>query len=457
MLTESQLHSYQTKSVQFAIDNKKCGLFLSLGAGKTATTLTVIAKTKPKTTLILAPYRVAKTVWIQEAGKWEHTQHLEFNQLAGLTPKSRLQRLNQAKGKINVINVELFQWLLENLTEWIFDMVIIDEFSMFKNPSAKRFKHAKKFFKLSNRVIGLTGTPAPNSLLNLWSQIFLLDNGNRLESTMMRYKLKYFHTTDRMGYVWEINDGDSEDIYQRVSDICMSLKAGDFIELPEIVHNDITVELSKSERKIYQQMETETILNFVNTGQTVTAVNAAVLSGKLIQLASGTVYDEEGNTINVHDKKLEAVQDMIEELSGDPVLVAYKFKSDLAKLRKLLPDAPIMGHFQDGDEKLCDLWNNKKIPIMLISPASAGHGLNLQFGGHNIIEYTPDWSWERTEQFYGRLARQNQTNPQVFVHRILTDKTFDQRVVSKLKRKESGQNALLEAVKMEIENVIGKR
>ena len=171
---------------------------------------------------------------------------------------------------------------------------------------------------------------------------------------------------------------------------------------------------------------------------------------------SGTVYDEMSETINVHNKKLEAVLDMVEELSGEPVLIAYKFKSDLLKLRTALPDAPVMGDYADGDEELCIRWNNREIPIMLISPASAGHGLNLQYGGHNIIEYTPDWSWERTEQFYGRLARQNQQNPQVFVHRILTHNTFDQRVIAKLKRKEKGQNALLEAVKLEIENVKNK-
>lgn len=451
MLKHSDLHNYQLKAITFAVQNMFAGLFLSLGAGKTVITLSMLSEVSHGTTLVIGPLRVMKTVWEQEAGDWEHTKHLKFNQLAGLTPKKRLKQLTEGEGKINLLNIELLPWLFDNLYDWPFDTLIIDEFSMFKNSKTKRFKLAKKYFHLSKRIVGLTGTPAPNSLLNLWSQMFLLDKGKRLGRTMGGYKMKYFDQADYQGYVWDLKDGADKEIYNRIGDICMSLNAGDYIDLPEIVHNDVNVYLERDERDTYEELKAIEILHFQETNQTVTAVNAAVLAGKLIQMASGTVYDEEGVTINLHDRKLDATIDMVEELAGQPVLIAYRFKSDLAKLSKAFPEAPIMGKTKMGDEKLCELWNLQKIPVLLISPASAGHGLNLQYGGHHIIEYTPDWSWERTEQFYARLARQNQQQSQVFVHRILTHNTFDQRVIMKLRQKERGQNALLDAVKMEID------
>lgn len=455
MLKYTDLHNYQVQAKNFALENPKSGLFLSLGAGKTIITLSTLSECNNGTVLLLGPLRVMKTVWMQEGKNWEHTQGLKFNQLAGLKPKERLKRLANGAGKINLLNIELLQWLMDNLYEWPFDTVIVDEFSMFKNPSTKRFKLAKKYFRLSKRVMGLTGTPTPNTLLNLWSQLFLLDSGERLEKTYSKYKLKYFHQTDFQGYVWALNEGADKIIYDKVSDICMSLNAGDFIDLPDVVYNDVTVYLEKAERSTYERLRQDEIIHFLETQQTVTAVNAAVLANKLIQLASGTIYDEDGETVNVHDRKLEAFEDMIEELAGQAVLVAYRFKSDLAKLKAAYPNVPVMGKIKYNgmsDEDLCVAWNNKELPMMFVSPAADSHGLNLQYGGNNIIEYTPDWSWERTEQLYGRLARQNQQHPQVFVHRLLTHDTFDQKVIAKLKTKAKGQNALLEAVKMEIES-----
>lgn len=455
MLKRTDLYNYQSQAVDFAKNNPKCGLFLSLGAGKTIITLTTLSEIDYGTVLLIAPLRVAKTVWIKEAKNWEHTQKLEFNQLTALTPKKRLAQLVKGGGKINIANIDIFQWLLNNLYEWPFDTVIVDEFSMFKDQSTKRFTNAKSCFKLSSRIIGLTGTPAPNSLLNLWAQLFLLDEGDRLEDKYTAFRYKYFNRIENNPYAWALKPFAEEEIHKNISDIVISINAGDFIELPELVYNDVDVYLDKKERKLYEDMIRYEILLFRETNQVVTAANAAVLAGKLNQLASGTLYDEDGKVVNVHDRKVEALEDMVEELSGEPVLIAYKYVADLEKLKELYPDAPIMGKEKYNgfdDEELCDRWNDGEFTIMLISAGGASHGLNLQYGGHHIIEYTPNWSWEKTEQFYARLCRQNQSSPQVFVHRLLTYNSFDQRVLAMLKSKEKGQNRLIDAVKMVIKD-----
>jgi len=450
MLNKSNLYNYQLQTIEFAKKNKKCGLFLSLGAGKTISTLTLLAEVTPGSTLIIAPIRVARTVWIQEAAKWQHTKHLEFVQLAGLSPKKRLAALQEGFGKICIINVELIQWLFSVLDVNPFDTIIIDEFSQFKNPNTKRFKAVKKLFRQSDRVIGLTATPAPNSLINLWSQLYLLDEGKRLSPYITHYREKYFTQSPYSEYVWELKPGSEKKIHNTISDICISLDAGDFIELPNIVYNDIRVELSVADRNLYNEMKNNEIIYFKELNKVVTAVNAAVLAGKLLQLASGTLYSVDKTVINIHDKKLDAVIELVEQLVGNPVIIAYKYVCDLEKLRIAFPGAPIMGKYPEGDELLCQRWNNGELPIMLLSPASASHGLNLQYGGHNIIEYTPDWSYERTDQFYGRLARQGQLQKRVFIHRLIVNDSFDERVIQVLKDKARGQNALLDAVKIEI-------
>lgn len=336
--------------------------------------------------------------------------------------------------------------------DWPFDMVVIDELSSFKSPSAKRFKQLRKVRPFIQRIVGLTGTPAPNSLIDLWPQLYLLDKGERLGKTITGYRNQYFNPGRRdpskfIVYTWELKEEAESEIHERIGDICISMKAKDHLQLPERVDNVMRIQLSPKERAVYKRLERDKLLEY--EGQDVIANNAAAVMGKLLQLSNGEVYDDEGNTVHIHDRKLDALEDVIEESQGQPILLFYSYKHDRDRIRKRFPQAEEL----DQEDSIAR-WNRGEIPLLIAHPASAGHGLNLQDGGHIIVWFGLTWSLELYQQANARLDRQGQTSS-VIVHHLLVEDSVDEQVLRVLQGKEQGQDALLEAVKArmgEIEN-----
>lgn len=445
------LHDYQTYSKNWIIEKPFCGLLLDMGLGKTLTTLTALNDLKYdyielNNVLIIAPLRVADKTWPDEIQKWDHLQHLTFSKVLGST-KKRIEALAEP-ADIYLINRENVVWLVEYYGKsWPFETVVIDELSSFKDPSSKRFKALRKVRPLMKRVIGLTGTPAPNNLINLWSQLYLLDRGERLEPRVTHYRAKYFQPGQRDGHVvynWSLLPGAEERIYDLISDICISMKSKDYLQLPERLDNVVEVDLTAKERANYQKLEREYILSLETD---VIASNAAVLANKLLQFASGAIYDEDKNVLTIHSQKIEALKEIVEEAQGEPILVFYNFQHDLERIKNAFPQARELQGAEDMDE-----WNNGQVPLLLAHPQSAGHGLNLQAGGHTIVWFSLTWSLEYYQQANARLMRQGQQH-NVIVHHLITKDTIDERVLKVLQGKEKGQDALLEAVKARLEEV----
>jgi SNF2 family DNA or RNA helicase len=447
-------HNYQTYATKFILDHPACGIFLGLGMGKTVITLTAIDLCKDvKKVLVIAPLRVAEDTWSKEAEKWDHLSHIQVAKVLG-SEKKRLAAL-ESRADIYVINRENVPWLVElyGIKKWPFDMVVIDELSSFKSASAQRFKQLRKVRPLVKRIVGLTGTPAPNGLLGLWSQIYLLDRGQRLEKTLTGYRSRYFEP-DKMGlgmvYSWKLRFCSEEAIYKKISDICVSMDSADYLTLPERIDNFVRVEMNSRETGFYKQMEKDMLLPFKDGD--IDAANAAVLSNKLLQMANGAVYNEDGDTKLIHNRKLAALEDLWEGANGKPVLVFYSYQHDKARLLEF---------FKSKKLKLSELktshdiskWNDGKIDVALVHPASAGHGLNLQAGGSIIIWFGLTWSLELYQQANGRLHRQGQKES-VIIHHIITTGTIDEDVIKALRRKETGQAALLNAVKARIKGAI---
>ncbi len=406
--------------------------------------------------LIIAPLRVARDTWPQEIQKWDHLKGLRYSVVVG-TPKERIAALSR-KAELYIINRENVEWLVKHYAgrRLPFDMLVIDELSSFKNSRAKRFLALKKVLSQFSRVVGLTGTPAPNGLEDLWPQIFLLDRGARLGRTMRSYLDMYFDTPNSwLPYKHVLKDGAEEAIYQKLSDICVSMKATDHLNMPERIDNVIELTLSTKEEKLYKQMERDMLLPYADGD--VLALNAATLAGKLLQLSNGAVYDEFHNIRVIHDRKLDALEDLIEAANGKPVLVMYSYKHDLERIQARFgkydpqePNKPCVRELRTSQE-MTD-WNGGRIPVAVTQPASTGHGLNLQRGGSTIVWFGLNWSLELYEQANARLWRQGQTDT-VVIHHLVVKGTMDEQVMKALHDKAADQNALMAAVKARIQEV----
>lgn len=444
-------HEYQEYAKQFIIDKPYCGCFYEPGLGKTAIALLAVDELlfdyfDVSKVLVIAPLRVARDTWSNETTKWDEMKHLKISKILG-PEKERIAALNE-RADIYIINRENVYWLIKHYEKrkFPFDMIVIDELSSFKSPSAERFKALRKIRPTLKRVVGLTGTPAPNGLLDLWSQVYLLDRGERLGKTMGAYREQFFLPDKRNQQVifnYKPKDGAEEIIYEKLSDICVSMKSADYIKIPEKVDNFIEVSLSEKEMKLYKKLEKEMLLPFQDG--VVSAVNAATLTGKLLQLANGAVYDEDKKVITIHDKKLEALQDLVESANGKSILVFYGFRHDRDRIKTIFKDrARELLTSKDMKD-----WNDGKIEIAITHPASTGHGLNLQAGGSTIVWFGLTWSLELYEQANARLWRQGQRET-VVIHHIISSGTIDEQVVIALKQKSGVQQFLMEAIKAKI-------
>ena len=400
--------------------------------------------------LVIAPKRVAETTWTDEAQEWDHTKGLRLSVVIG-SQKKRVDALN-ADADIYVINRENVVWLVEYYgRHWPFDMVVIDEASSFKNHQAKRFKALKKVRPLVKRIVELTGTPAPNGLLDLWAQMYLLDRGERLERSITRYRDRYFDPDKRDGHIvysWKLKPGASDEIYSRIGDVCVSMKSSDYLTLPPAMMNVVPVKLQPAAMKKYNELEKELVLSIDETD--IVANTAASLSGKLLQMANGAVYDENKEVVHIHDEKLDALEEIIDCNAGKSVMVFYYFKHDLARLKERFPNAKELDTADDIHD-----WNAGKIPLLLVHPASAGHGLNLQHGGHIVVWFGLTWSLELYQQANKRLHRPGQSEP-VIIHHLVARGTIDEDVMRALKDKSVGQDTMMDAVKARLEKWRGQ-
>ncbi len=440
---------YQQYAINHIIDHNASGLFLDMGMGKTVSSLTAVGNLlflgDTDKVLVIAPKRVAEDTWSTEIEKWDHLKNLRISVILG-TPKQRIEAVEK-DADIYVTNRENVVWLVDNyFKSWKWDTCIIDELSSFKSSKAKRFRALKKVRPYFKRIIGLTGTPAPNSLIDLWPQVYLLDGGQRLGKTITGYRERYFTPGDRNQFVvfnYNLKDGAEDAIHNKISDICVSMKAKDYLDLPERIDNKIYIDLPKKVKDQYKELEKELIIQLDN--EDITATNSAVLTGKLLQMCNGAVYSEDKEVVEVHDEKLNALMDIIEAANGKPVLIFYSFKHDLTRIQEFLKKNKLKGQELDGSEDI-KKWNNGEIPILLLHPASAGHGLNLQYGGNIVVWFGLTWSLELYQQANARLHRQGQKQT-VIIHHIIARDTVDEDVIKALTNKEVNQNVLLEAVK----------
>ena len=443
-------HDYQRYAIDYIIKNKTSGIFLDMGLGKTVITLTAIEELmynrfEVQRVLVVAPLRVARDTWRSECNKWNHLRHLRMSLVLG-SQQQRIRAINRS-ADIYVINRENLAWLIDHYGKsFPYDMVVLDELSSFKDPSSKRFRKMKGVRQFVQRVVGLTGTPAPNGLLDLWPQIYLLDMGKRLGRYISSYRNEYFVPDKRNGQVifsYKPKPYAEKQIYEKISDICVSMKSVDYIKMPDRVDNFIEVSMSKTEKELYNRLEKDALLPFSDGD--IDAVNAAALATKLLQMANGAVYDENNNVKHIHYRKLEALEDLYESANGKPVLIFYTYKHDRDRIKALLgQDARELDSAQD----IAD-WNEGRIKAAVAHPASTGHGLNLQAGGSTIIWFGLTWSLELYQQANARLWRQGQKNT-VIIHHIITRDTIDEQVMRVLQRKEKGQTALMNAVKARI-------
>lgn len=444
-------HDYQRHTTKFIIDHPEAAIFLGMGMGKTISTLTAINELirnrfETQKVLVIAPIRVARDTWPAELEKWDHLAGLTVSPIIG-TVKQRQDATNR-RADIYTIGRENIPWLVKHHgSRWPYDMVIIDELSSFKNPQAKRFKALKKVRPKIDRIVGLTGTPAPNSLLDIWAPFRLIDNGQRLGKYITHYRDQYFTPGRRNGtivYNWNLRPGADQAIYANIGDITVSMRTTDYLQLPEATHQHITVQLPPKARKHIDTLKRDLVLDLED--DTIDAANAATLSLKLQQLAGGAIYNESGDDyITIHDEKIQALAELVDQAAGNTMLVCYWFKHERDRILAAIPGARVLDTQQDFED-----WNAGRIPVALIHPASAGHGLNLQTGGHIMVWYTTPWSLELYEQANARLHRQGQTEPVSIIH-IDTADSIDQTVHQALTRKDTTQQALITAVKAQLE------
>lgn len=445
-----QPHNYQRQATWFIETHPQTAILLGMGLGKTVITLTAIWNLLldsflVRRVLIIAPLRVARDTWPREAAKWDHLAGLTIAIAVG-TKQDRLDALAR-NAMVTVINRENVPWLVKQLgSTWPFDMAVIDELSSFKNHRAQRFKALTTVRPKINRIVGLTGTPAANGLMDLWAQFRLLDEGQRLGRFISHYRNRWFVPDKRNGmqvFTYKPRAGAEDEIYAAIGDITLSMRTTDHLQLPELTVTTQSVTLDGREREVYERLRDEMVLDL--GGQIVDAANAAALSGKLLQLASGAIYDEHGEVIEVHDRKLDALEDLIEAANGQPLLVAYWFKHDLQRIRQRFPEARELKTSSD-----IKAWNARQIPLALIHPASAGHGLNLQAGGNLLVWFSLTWSLELYQQTNARLYRQGQSEP-VTITRLATIGTLDDAALTALESKNLTQAALIDAVTTELQ------
>ena len=443
-------HKYQTYATDFILEHPVSAVFLDMGLGKSVITLTAIFDLcldsfLVRKVLVIAPLRVAADTWPGEIEKWDHLRGLTYSVAVGSEAQRKAALLQRAS--VYIINRENVGWLVESSgLPFDYDMVVIDELSSFKSYQAKRFRALLKVRPRVKRIVGLTGTPSSNGLMDLWAEFRVLDMGRRLGRFITRYRSAYFQPDKRNAQVvfsYKPLPGAEDAIYERISDITISMRAGDYLDMPECVVNEVKVTLSEKERKAYDTMRTELVLSL--GGEDVDAGNAATLANKLSQMANGAVYGEGKKILPLHDRKLDVLEDLIEAANGKPVLVAYWFKHDLERIRTRFTVREIKTAQDIAD------WNLGKIPVAVIHPASAGHGLNLQAGGSTLIWFGLTWSLELYQQTNARLWRQGQKAQTVVIHHIITKDTIDERIVSALRRKDKTQSALIDAVKANLE------
>jgi SNF2 family DNA or RNA helicase len=443
-------HKYQEYAINKILCLPKVGLFLDMGLGKTVCALTAVNDLlydsfEVSKVLVIAPKRVAEDTWSRESEKWDHLKYLRISKVLG-TQKQRLAAL-EAKADIYVINRENVVWLVDLYkSNWPFDTVIIDELSSFKSNKSQRFKRLKTVTPLIRRVIGLTGTPTPNGYLDLWPQMYLLDRGERLGKTIGGYRDRYFTPGRRNGYTvfdWDLKEEAEKAIQKKISDICISMDAKDYLDLPERINNNVYVTLEPRAKALYEELERELILQVDD--EEITALTAATLTQKLLQMANGAAYTADQEVIHIHDGKLEALEEIL-EFNQEPVLVFYNFKHDFNRLMECFKE--LKPRTLEGSQDIKD-WNEGRIRLLLAHPASVGHGLNIQAGGHIIVWFGLTWSLELYQQANARLDRQGQTK-NVIIHHLIAEGTVDEDVMKALERKELGQAALLEAVKARI-------
>lgn len=444
-------HDYQRYAINKILELPEAGLFLDMGLGKTVITLTAVRillqeEYSVNRVLVIAPKRVAEDTWTTEAEKWDHLSDLRISRVLG-TQKERIRALSE-KADIYVINRENVVWLTEQFRRWPFDMVVIDELSSFKSPQAKRFKALRKVRPLVRRIVGLTGTPAPNGLMDLWPQMYLIDRGERLGKHVTGYRNRYFipaKTNGHIVYSYELKEGSEASIRRKISDICVSMRAEDYLDMPELIVNDIRVRLDPEELKLYRKLEKDHLMSIGD--KEITALSAAAVCGKLLQMANGGVYTDDGEVTEIHGRKLDALEEIIDTSQGQPVLVFYNYRHDYARLmqrfRKMMPRTL---KCQDDIRA----WNAGKIPLLLAQPASMGHGLNLQTGGHIIVWYGLTWSLELYQQANARLYRQGQQSG-VIIHRLVAQGTVDEQVIGALERKDVTQEGLMQALRARME------
>jgi len=462
-MNELNLHNYQRATVEHILTNHACGVFLDMGLGKTISTLTAIKRLKFEefeidAALVIAPKRVAESVWSAEVEKWAHLKGLRISKIIG----TERQRKDAVRVKADIYmlgrdNVVWFQSMYQSLRVLGEDvMLVVDESSSFKNPKSQRFKALKHLQPYFTRICILTGTPAPNGLIDLWSQIWLLDRGERLGKTLTGFRDKYFSPGKRNGHIvfnYNAQEGSDTLIHDAIGDICISMKAEDYLDMPPAIYNDISLDLGAAVMKRYTDFERDKVLELVSgideSGE-VSALNAAALSNKLLQFAGGAVYDEERNVHTIHAVKLEAAEEVIEAANGKPVLLAYTYKHELDRLLvKLKKYGPVK---LETDQHIKD-WNAGKIPILLMHPASGGHGLNLQEGSNIALWYSCNWSLELYQQFNKRLDRQGQQE-RVTINRLVAIGTEDERVIAALDSKANTQESLMQSIKAKIDKYL---
>lgn len=451
-------HSYQAYCIERLLTDTALGLYLDMGLGKTVITLTAIAdleynRFQVSRALVIAPKKVAEATWQREASKWDHLRHLRFSTILGSEAK-RIRALN-TPADVWVINRENIPWLVEYCRNaWPFDMVVIDESSSFKNHKAKRFKALTWVRKYILRIVELTGTPAPNGLLDLWAQIYLLDGGQRLGKRITQFRERYFDPDQRgrdMVYSYKPKDGADHVIRQLIGDICVSMKAEDYITLPDCTYDDIPVVLDTRAKQAYTRLEREMLLQVDES--TIDAGSAAVLTNKLLQLCNGAVYDEQRHAVEIHRCKIDAFLETVEALGGQSVLVFYNFQHDLERIEAALSGSGLRVRRLTGpDEEAA--WNNREIDILLAHPASCAYGLNLQQGGNHVIWFGLNWSLELYQQANKRLHRQGQAS-KVIVHHLVVTGGVDEDVIAALNDKCTTQDRLMQALKARIERAKG--
>lgn len=456
-MNESNLHNYQLAVVEHIINTSHCGVFLEMGLGKTVSTLTAINKLmydycEINSVLIIAPKRVAESVWQEEAEKWEHLNHLTFSKIIG-DARKRNEAL-QKKANIYIISRDNVAWLCAHYggSKLPFEMIVVDELSSFKNYKSIRFKTLKNTQPYFKRFVGLTGTPAPNGLIDLWPQIYLMDRGQRLEKTITAYRNRYFRpgkTNGNVVYSYDLLSDSEKTIHEKIKDICISMKASDYISMPYRTDNFIKLIMPDDIKKKYDDFEKEKVLELIEQNEEVeiSIMNAAALSNKLLQFANGALYDEDREVHEIHRIKIDALREIIEDANGKSVLIAWTYQHDRDRIMEYLAQYKPRELKKPKD---IEDWNAGKIQVMLAHPASAGHGLNLQAGGSIIIWFGQTWSLELYQQFNARLYRQGQQN-HVIIHHLIMKGTEDESVISALKSKDKKQNNLMNNIKAKIE------